>query len=72
MSTHKIAIAARLRPRLPSEQADDAIQVFQDRDDDDATSTGGAHIAVTNPRDPSQVFKFPYVFTNHFVTSVVS
>jgi kinesin family protein 22 len=69
MSTHKIAIAARLRPRLPSEQADDAIQVFQDRDDDDA---GGAHIAVTNPRDSSQVFKFPYVFTNHFVTSVVS
>jgi len=55
MSTYKIAISARLRPRLPSEQVDDSIHVFQD------DNAGGSYVVVTNPRDPSQVFKFPYV-----------
>ncbi|KAJ6609058.1 P-loop containing nucleoside triphosphate hydrolase protein [Mycena sp. CBHHK59/15] len=63
-SLHKVKIAARLRPRISGEPNDDAVQVHHpsaDAADDSASSTAGATvIAVTNPRDPSQVFKFPF------------
>lgn len=54
MASHKIKIAARVRPRLEHEIDDEGIQV---------THTSGAPscISVPNPRDVSQIFNFPYV-----------
>ncbi|KDQ53292.1 hypothetical protein JAAARDRAFT_137340 [Jaapia argillacea MUCL 33604] len=49
---HKVKIAARLRPRLAGELEDDSIHIIKE--------TGGSAICVTNPRDSSQVFKFPF------------
>ncbi|TFK19328.1 kinesin-domain-containing protein [Coprinopsis marcescibilis] len=56
--THKVKIAARLRPRLDGEIVDENIKVVHGAD----SSAGGAGstISVTNPRDLSQVFKFPF------------
>ncbi|KIJ61547.1 hypothetical protein HYDPIDRAFT_96250 [Hydnomerulius pinastri MD-312] len=52
MASHKIKIAARLRPRLENELDDEGITI--------ARSPGGPScISVPNPRDTSQVFNFP-------------
>lgn len=48
-----VKIAARLRPKLPGEVDDDGLQIVRSED-------GGAQISVPNPRDVSQVFKFPF------------
>ena len=48
----KIRIAARLRPSLPGEVRDDAVNVLNDET--------GSFITMVHPRDPSQHFKFPF------------
>jgi Kinesin-like protein len=56
-----------LRPRLNGELDDDSVKVYHTSDDsrDSSSSMGGSRfISVTNPRDPSQVFKFPFVPLN--------
>ncbi|KAJ2912993.1 hypothetical protein MD484_g7419, partial [Candolleomyces efflorescens] len=63
MASHKVKIAARLRPRLDGEVVDDNIKVFHNGDSStgSASSTsGGSYISVVNPRDTTQVFKFPF------------
>ncbi|KAF8903894.1 kinesin-like protein [Gymnopilus junonius] len=59
---HKVKIAARLRPRLEGELEDDSIQIVHPSSASGGSSSfsGGSFISVTNPRDPSQVFKFPF------------
>ncbi|KAI0051371.1 kinesin-domain-containing protein [Auriscalpium vulgare] len=52
-SGHKVKIAARLRPPLPQELNDDGVRIVPNED-------GLSAICVTNPRDPSQIFKFPF------------
>ncbi|KAK2464524.1 hypothetical protein APHAL10511_003503 [Amanita phalloides] len=54
MSTHKVRIAARLRPRIEGEIDDEAIQIQRSEDG------GMCYMIVPNPRDPTQVFKFPF------------
>ncbi|KAJ7443844.1 kinesin-like protein [Mycena latifolia] len=73
--TAKVRIAARLRPRLPGEPLDDAVQIVHGEASCGSTSAsntsgpntsagsasaGGSFIAVANPRDASQVFRFPF------------
>lgn len=68
--SHKVKIAARLRPRLDGELVDDQLQVVHATStssgaadvsgSSNASSAAGSYISVTNPRDPSQVFKFPF------------
>lgn len=58
MASHKIKIAARLRPLLPGEIPDEDTSV-QDASDDSTDSTKGTYISVVNPRDVTQIFKFP-------------
>ena len=53
--SQKVKIAARLRPRIKGELDDEGVRVVHAEDD------GPSSICVTNPRDISQVFKFPYV-----------
>ncbi|KAF8552102.1 kinesin-domain-containing protein [Imleria badia] len=53
MTSHKIKIAARLRPRLENELDDEGIQISH-------TPGGPSCISVPNPRDISQVFNFPF------------
>ncbi|KIL60297.1 hypothetical protein M378DRAFT_84006 [Amanita muscaria Koide BX008] len=53
-STHKVRIAARLRPRIENEIDDGSVQVHPSED-----GSSMSYIAVPNPRDPTQVFKFP-------------
>ncbi|KAF8137524.1 P-loop containing nucleoside triphosphate hydrolase protein [Boletus edulis] len=53
MTSHKINIAARLRPRLDNELDDEGIQITH-------TPGGPSCISVPNPRDLSQVFNFPF------------
>ncbi|KAI9569943.1 P-loop containing nucleoside triphosphate hydrolase protein [Boletus coccyginus] len=53
MASHKIKIAARLRPRLQNELDDEGIQIIH-------TPGGPSYINVPNPRDLSQVFNFPF------------
>ncbi|KAF9225788.1 kinesin-domain-containing protein [Gyrodon lividus] len=53
MTSHKIKIAARLRPRLENELDDEGIQMTH-------TPGGPSCISVPNPRDLSQVFNFPF------------
>ncbi|KAG5641661.1 hypothetical protein DXG03_004527 [Asterophora parasitica] len=63
MATAKIKIAARLRPRLHGELDDESVKVILTDDLTGGSSSGGGTgsvISVTNPRDPSQVFKFPF------------
>ncbi|KAJ7726683.1 P-loop containing nucleoside triphosphate hydrolase protein, partial [Mycena maculata] len=72
MATAKVKIAARLRPRLTGEAQDDAVRVCHSepaecsntsnngnasRSSSDGSFTG---IAVANPHDASQVFRFPF------------
>nr|VWP00188.1 Glucose transporter rco-3 [Ganoderma boninense] len=52
MSYSRVKIAARLRPAIPGEPHDNAIRVIH--------SDSGSAIAVDNPRDPSQTFKYPF------------
>lgn len=52
MTSHKIKIAARVRPRLENELDDQGIQIAH-------TPGGPSCISVPNPRDLSQVFNFP-------------
>lgn len=54
--THKIKIAARLRPRIEHEIDDQGIQITHDEDGE-----GPSWICVPNPRDVNQVFRFPCV-----------
>ena len=56
MASHKIKIAARIRPRLEHEVDDEAIQVTH-------TPGGLSCISVPNPRDVSQIFNFPYALS---------
>ncbi|KIM91711.1 hypothetical protein PILCRDRAFT_137751 [Piloderma croceum F 1598] len=65
MSTHAVKIAARLRPRINGEVDDDSIKVHTTpstslSDPSSSGSSSTSFISVTNPRDPSQVFKFPF------------
>ena len=47
-----VKIVARLRPPIPGELSDNGIRII-------ATDDGLPSICVNNPRDHSQVFKFP-------------
>lgn len=72
-SMHKVRIAARLRPRINGEIDDESVKVCRAAELDGntsnngeasssslaATAATGSFISVTNPRDPSQIFKFP-------------
>ncbi|KAG5353129.1 hypothetical protein C0989_010151 [Termitomyces sp. Mn162] len=58
MASAKIKIIARLRPRLNAELDDGSVKVIHSSDD--TGSSSGSVISATNPRDPSQVFKFPF------------
>ncbi|RDB30648.1 Kinesin-like protein KIF22 [Hypsizygus marmoreus] len=63
MATAKIKIAARLRPRLGGELVDDSVKVEHPSNETGESSSSGSSgsiISVTNPRDPTQVFKFPF------------
>lgn len=64
MATHKVKIAARLRPKIQGELDDDSVQIHHPTDNTGGSSSslalGVSYISVTNPRDPSQVFKFPF------------
>lgn len=64
MATHKVKIAARLRPKIQGELDDDSVQIHHTTDNTGGSSSslalGVSYISVTNPRDPSQVFKFPF------------
>ncbi|KAF8068670.1 kinesin-like protein [Lyophyllum atratum] len=64
MATAKIKIAARLRPRLNGELDDESVKIIHTSAETGGSSSGsggsGSVISVTNPRDPSQVFKFPF------------
>ncbi|KAF8887574.1 kinesin-like protein [Infundibulicybe gibba] len=61
-AAHKVKIAARLRPRINGEIDDESVKVYHGEMDDmgGASSRSGSFISVTNPRDPTQVFKFPF------------
>ncbi|KAG1888061.1 P-loop containing nucleoside triphosphate hydrolase protein [Suillus subluteus] len=52
---HKIKIAARLRPRIEHEIDDQGIQITHDEDGE-----GPSWICVPNPRDVTQIFRFPF------------
>lgn len=51
-SLQRVKIVARLRPSIPGELSDDGIKIITSDD-------GLSAIIVNNPRDQSQVFKFP-------------
>ena len=61
MSAQKIKIIARVRPKLQGELDDDGLKIVNGADSTGDSSTGGSFVAVTNPRDPTQLFKFPSV-----------
>ncbi len=50
----RVKIVARLRPPIPGELSDQGIRIITPDDDNDCPA-----ICVNNPRDQSQVFKFP-------------
>ena len=73
MATHKVKIAARLRPRLESEIDDDSVKIVHPSNDSGGSSSstsGGSFITVANPRDPTQIFKFPCVHTKNNTLSL--
>jgi kinesin family protein 22 len=53
-SVQSVKIVARLRPPIPGELSDQGIRIVATDDDNELPS-----ICVNNPRDHSQVFKFP-------------
>ncbi|KDR80423.1 hypothetical protein GALMADRAFT_242858, partial [Galerina marginata CBS 339.88] len=60
---HKVKIAARLRPKIEGELDDDSVKVIHPSNNSGGSSSstsGGSFISVANPRDPSQIFKFPF------------
>ncbi|KAF9448144.1 kinesin-domain-containing protein [Macrolepiota fuliginosa MF-IS2] len=59
MASHGIKIAARLRPALAGEIIDENIVVHH-ASDDSSGSTKCSYVSVVNPRDITQVFKFPF------------
>jgi len=64
MSAQKIKIIARVRPKLQGELDDDGLKIVNGTDntgDSSTSTTGGSFVTVTNPRDPTQIFKFPFV-----------
>ena len=65
MASHRIKIAARLRPPLPGEITDHDIFVHHSSDES-IDSVDGSYISVANPRDTSQIFKFAYVLVPGF------
>jgi len=72
-SAHKVKIAARLRPRLNGELDDESVKVYLGSEDTGESSSvmgSGRFISVTNPRDPSQVFKFPCVISETTVKGI--
>ncbi|KAF9528644.1 P-loop containing nucleoside triphosphate hydrolase protein [Crepidotus variabilis] len=63
MSIHKVKIITRLRPRINGEIDDDSVQVVHASDNTSSSSSSTANtsfISVPNPRDPTQIFKFPF------------
>ncbi|KAH7919038.1 kinesin-domain-containing protein [Leucogyrophana mollusca] len=52
--SHKIKIAARLRPRIHDEIDDDGVSITHSNDG------RPSQISVANPRDPTQIFNFPF------------
>ncbi|KAJ7108792.1 P-loop containing nucleoside triphosphate hydrolase protein [Mycena epipterygia] len=64
----KVKIAARLRPILSGEPPDTAVRVVRAEPDSSANTSAGSasasssssFIAVANPRDATQVFRFPF------------
>ncbi|PPQ86673.1 hypothetical protein CVT25_006748 [Psilocybe cyanescens] len=62
-TSHKVKIAARLRPRLDGELDDDSVKIVHQSNNSGGSSIstgGGSFISVANPRDPTQLFKFPF------------
>ncbi|KAF8813107.1 kinesin-like protein [Phlegmacium glaucopus] len=63
-TSQKIKIAARLRPLIQGEIDDDSVKVIHPSDNtsgsSSSTSSSPSFISVANPRDPSQIFKFPF------------
>ncbi|KAF5310938.1 hypothetical protein D9619_008254 [Psilocybe cf. subviscida] len=55
-----VKIAARLRPRLDGELDDDSVKIVHSSNNTGGSSSGSSFISVANPRDPSQIFKFPF------------
>lgn len=53
-NVQSVKIVARLRPPIPGELSDQGIRIVTSDDDKDLPA-----ICVNNPRDHSQVFKFP-------------
>lgn len=63
MSTHKVKIIARLRPKIHGEPDDDSIKIIHTSDNNgDRLAAGGSFVTVPNPRDPAQIFKFPLAY----------
>ncbi|KAG7085767.1 hypothetical protein E1B28_003308 [Marasmius oreades] len=64
-NAHKVRIVARLRPRIDGEVDDGAIQVCHPSDNtsssfSSASGAGASYISVPNPRDPTELFKYPF------------
>ncbi|KAF7763860.1 hypothetical protein Agabi119p4_8397 [Agaricus bisporus var. burnettii] len=57
---HSIKIAARLRPALPGEITDDNISIQLASNESTDSAMKSSHISVLNPRDITQIFKFPF------------
>ncbi|KAL0959519.1 hypothetical protein HGRIS_011233 [Hohenbuehelia grisea] len=53
----RIKIAARLRPRINGEIDDDSVKVIHSAG---SSATHGSFVSVVNPRDTTQIFKFPF------------
>ncbi|KAI0031864.1 P-loop containing nucleoside triphosphate hydrolase protein [Vararia minispora EC-137] len=53
MAQHKVKIAARLRPPIPGEIDDDGVRI-------EVRDEGTPFVCVTNPRDASENFKYPF------------
>ena len=63
-TSQKIKIAARLRPLIQGEIDNDSVKVIHPSDNtkgsSHSASSSQSFISVSNPRDPNQVFKFPW------------
>ncbi|KAJ8075841.1 hypothetical protein PM082_021473 [Marasmius tenuissimus] len=63
-NAHKVRIIARLRPRIEGEVDDGAIQVCHPTDNSSSSTSfstpGTSYISVPNPRDPTELFKYPF------------
>ncbi|KJA21430.1 hypothetical protein HYPSUDRAFT_42080 [Hypholoma sublateritium FD-334 SS-4] len=63
MASAKVRIAARLRPRIDGELDDESVKIIHPSNTTGSSSsstTGSSFITVANPRDPTQIFKFPF------------